>query len=252
MKSQCDQNFPDGQVTVQKDGIHLDGPITGNTMLHLLDRLDEQRDSTPTVWLESGGGQVDAALHLALMISHRNVRMAVGHNAYCGSACVILFLAADESRRYAAPTAAFGLHGVYCPNVLAALEFLVEESYTITAENYTRFMRQTAPDWYAKAVSEHAFKNPPDNLACYTFPDGADHPPVSERESNISRGNCQMAVDALGPMVVHAQPPRPPQGCPEFRQGRIGVLLRYYGSYFGPAQDTSRHTIPVTAPPPKT
>lgn len=236
MSSQCSGQFRDALIKNRADGIHFDGSITQKSIVELLAMIEQSTSPELTVWLASGGGDVDVALYFALMIAQRPVRMAVGKNAACASACVLLFLAGQK--HFVNPTAGFLLHGVYCPGTLANLECLAEKGYVLGADRYQMFMAQRAPSWYKKAAAEQAFDYPPERLLCYTFPHGADADPVNENDDNETRGNCAMARVSFTTMQ------------PEFREHAscpIGIperLVMIWKWFINEAGKTSRHSYP--------
>ncbi|MCP1229344.1 hypothetical protein [Acetobacter fabarum] len=215
MSSQGQENHKNALIVERADGIHFDGAITHESMHKLLKAIDASEASEPTVWLESGGGDVDAAFNFALMVANRPLRTAVGQNAFCASACNILFL--SGSTRYADPTAALALHGPYCFSALPDLECLAEKSYIFAADDNKRFMAQKNPEWYKKALADKAFSYPPERVFCYNFPNGADKSPVSQNESDKVRANCALASTMFNTMQ------------PEYRQqaqSPVGAIQR--------------------------
>ena len=236
MSSQCNGQFRDALIKDRADGIHFDGTITQKSIVELLAVIGQSKSPEPTVWLASGGGDVDVALYFALMVAQRPIRMAVGRNAMCASSCVLLFLAGQK--RFADPTAGFLLHGVFCPGTLANLECLAERGYISGADRYQMFMAQRASSWYKKAIMEQAFDYPPERLLCYTFPNGADTDPVNEHESNEARGNCAMVRVSFLAMQPEF---REHASCPIGTWQRVLMIGKWL---IGMAEKTSRHSYP--------
>lgn len=238
MWSQSQERYQDALITKRADGIHFDGAVTHESMNKLLNAINTSDTAEPTVWLESGGGDVDAALYFALMVANRPVRTAVGQNAYCASSCVILFLSGRT--RYADPTASLALHAAYCFGTLADLECLAEKTFAPDADSYERFMAQRDPEWYQKAVADKAFDYPPERLFCYNFPRGAENTPYSQNESDKTRANCALARALYFNAAMQ----------PEYRQHaqspigmfqRLAMIGRWF---FGQAGKTARHEYP--------
>ena len=238
MFSQCNEQFQDALVIDREDGIHFDGTITQKNVVKLLATINQSSSPEPTVWLSSGGGDVDAALYFALMTARRPLRMAVGKYGYCASSCVMLFLSGQK--QFVDPTASLALHAVFCPGNLASLECLAEKSYLPEAERYRMFMAQRAPRWYKKALTEHAFNYPPERLLCYSFPNGIDAEPVSQNASHEAHGNCALGLTLI--LSPRLQPDyRTHASCPIGFWQRMLMIAKWF---VGEAENTSRHTYP--------
>lgn len=241
MEDSCIERYPNFDIKQQPDGIRFDGGISTTSMRALLLAIQQRQEAAPekpvTVWLESGGGDVEAALFAAAMIPTYNVTMAVGKGGFCGSSCVPLFLSSDK--RYADPSAAFGLHAVFCAGRLADLECLAERAYGESADRYMTYVKRRDPALYALAERDHAFSNPPYNLVCYTYPNGAENAPVSEESDHRARGSCMGATDRMSYTINHDMMMPPGKDAQQLNRCPVGdgrrwhLFLEWIGQFFG-------------------
>ena len=238
MASQCDDAYQDAKVAVRADGIHFDGTITEASIDRLVDAIQADTTPLPTVWLESGGGDVGAALYFALMAASHPVRMAVGKDTFCASACVILYLAGTE--RQADPSAAFGLHAPYCGGTLSQLECLVETSYKEGDTQYRHYMQARDPVWYAIEEHERGLDFPPERTLCFSFLDGAAGRPSSEHSSDASRANCALAQGLAASRIMKPEY-RTHEHCPVGLLDRLKMIKLWA---FGDPVRTARHDYP--------
>jgi hypothetical protein len=99
------QELPDGRAALTARGPILSGDA--QRMFEYVKTLDKIRHIAVVV-VDSPGGVVDEAEQMALLIHNVGLPVAVGGDATCGSACVLLFAAAP--RRAAAAGAMIGVH----------------------------------------------------------------------------------------------------------------------------------------------
>ncbi len=110
----------EASVYIKKDGkvpvIVVNGAITGKTVANLrtlIPKITKQYvDGGPVVWLNSSGGDVDAAIEAGYLFRGYGVHVVIPENASCESACVFM-LAGATARSVRGKV---GIHRPYYPN----------------------------------------------------------------------------------------------------------------------------------------
>lgn len=117
---------PMGQIEVQRsrDGQHivLSGAFGAGSASIVKAQLEQTRDVT-TVVLESPGGRIVEAVHIAQLIRERKLNTYV--ETHCESACTLIFLAGAD--RAGTPGAQIGFHRASFPGMDAKLDAAMTE-----------------------------------------------------------------------------------------------------------------------------